>query len=78
MKPNHADDRATLPDQNIDIYLDVCHNEQGVKSVLSELTGLSKDKPLIIIFGSSIGKKVGTIFSVMEQYSEHIKKVYCL
>ena len=65
VKPSNEADCVELDERGIDIYLDVCHNEQGVACVLEELTTRS-DKPLVIVFGTSIGKKVGTMLKVIE------------
>ena len=67
-----------LDDRGIKVYLDVCHNEQGIDAVLSELSHRrSPGKPLVLIFGASVGKKVGNIFRVIERY-ESIQGVYCV
>lgn len=66
-----------LEERNVDVLLDVCHNEQGLSSVLQELTSKSQ-KPITVIFGASIGKKVGNLLKVMEQHSSRIKSINCV
>ena len=68
---------SILEHRGLDVYLDVCHNEQGFSYVLSELSRKSS-KPIYIIYGSSAGKKVGSILEVMERYTERIRGVYCV
>ena len=56
----------------------MCHNDQGVEVVLNELTqNRHPGKPLVLIFGASIGKNTENIFKVLEKY-ESIKSIYAV
>ena len=73
VQPEEGQAKLGLEERGISIYLDVCHNEQGIDAVLSELTlNISPDKPLILLFGASIGKKVGNILKVIGSYADKI------
>jgi len=68
---------SILEQRGLEIYLDVCHNEQGFSYVLSQLNRKSS-KPIFIVYGCSSGKKVSSILEVMERYSDRIQGVYCV
>ena len=62
----------------MDVYLDVCHNEQGMTHVLNELAQKQPQRQLKMIFGASKGKKVGNLMSAMEPHSAKIESIHCV
>lgn len=69
---------AALNNRNVDVYLDVCHNVQGMSYVLDELTTRHPARPIVIIFGASSGKKVSNLLGAMEPHSSSIENIYCV
>jgi len=59
----------SLQRKNVQVYLDVCHNEQGVTHVFNELSQRNPNKPISLVFGASIGKKVGNLLQAIEPFS---------
>ena len=69
---------TSLQERNIDVYLDVCHNEQGMTHVLNELGQKHPQRQLKMIFGASSGKKVGSLMGAMEPHSAKIESISCV
>ena len=64
-------DTPALNEAGVNVWLDVCHNEQGLQHVLSEFSTdpIKSSKPLVVVSGYSKAKNISKMLEMLASSS---------